>query len=169
MRGTARFTADRKAPEGEGRGMTNRRNLIRALATIAARASGSGPAAAQGLPRDIQALVKTLLGEATPVEGRISLDLPQIAENGNTVPYTVRVESPMSDADYVKAVHLLAPANPLPQISSFFFTPQSGKATVSSRMRLAQTQEVLVFAEVGDGTVYAAQRSVKVPVGGCGG
>jgi len=131
--------------------------------------SCSGPAAAQGLPPDIQAVVKTLLGDATPVEGRISLDLPQIAENGNTVPYTVRVESPMSDADNVKAVHLLAPANPLPQISSFFFTPQSGKATVSSRMRLAQTQEVLVFAEMSDGTVYAAKRSVKVTVGGCGG
>jgi sulfur-oxidizing protein SoxY len=169
MRGTARFTADKKAPDGEGRGMTNRRNLMRGLAAIAAGTNCWGPAAAQGLPPDIQAVVKTLLGDATPIGGRISLDLPQIAENGNTVPYTVRVESPMTDADYVKAVHLLAPANPLPQIGSFFFTPQSGKATVSSRMRLAQTQEVLVFAQMSDGTVYAAKRSVKVTVGGCGG
>jgi sulfur-oxidizing protein SoxY len=101
--------------------------------------------------------------------GRISLDLPEIAENGNTVPYTVRVESPMTSSDYVKAVHLLAPANPHPQISSFFFTPQSGKAAVSGRMRLAQTQEVLVFAEMSDGKLYTARRPVKVTVGGCGG
>lgn len=97
------------------------------------------------------------------------MELPEIAENGNTVPYTVRVESPMTDAQYVKAVHLLAPGNPLPQISSFFFTPQSGRAVVSSRMRLAQTQEVLVFAEMSDATFYAAKRPIRVTVGGCGG
>jgi sulfur-oxidizing protein SoxY len=114
-------------------------------------------------------VVTTLVGDATPVEGGISLDLPEIAENGNTIPYTVRVESPMSEADYVKAVHLLAPANPHPQISSFFFTPQSGKASVSSRMRLAQSQEVVVLAEMSDGTVYTTKRFVKVTVGGCGG
>jgi sulfur-oxidizing protein SoxY len=149
--------------------MTNRRNMIRGLAAMVAWTSCADSAAAQGLRPDIQAVVKTLVGDATPVGGRISLDLPEIAENGNTVPYTVRVESPMTDADYVKVVHLLAPANPLPQISSFFFTPQSGKATVSSRMRLAQTQEVLAFAEMSDGRVYAEKRSVKVTVGGCGG
>ena len=149
--------------------MTDRRAFLMGLSAMTAWTGRVRPTQAQGPPRDIQAVVKTLVGDTTPVEGRISLDLSEIAENGNTVPYTVRVESPMTSSDYVKAVHLLAPANPLPQISSFFFTPQSGKATVSSRMRLAQTQEVLVFAEMSDGTVYAAKRSVKVTLGGCGG
>ena len=149
--------------------MTDRRAFVTGLSAMAAWTGCVRPTQAQGPPRDIQAVVKTLVGDTTPVEGRISLDLPEIAENGNTVPYTVRVESPMTSSDYVKAVHLLAPANPLPQISSFFFTPHSGKATVSSRMRLAQTQEVLVFAEMSDGTLYTARRSVKVTVGGCGG
>jgi len=149
--------------------MTDRRTLIMGLSAMAAWTGCAGPATAQRGPRDIQAVVRTLVGDATPVAGGISLDLPEIAENGNTIPYTVRVESPMSDADYVKAVHLLAPANPHPQIVSFFFTPQSGKASVSSRMRLAQSQEVVAFAEMSNGAVYTAKQSVKVTVGGCGG
>jgi sulfur-oxidizing protein SoxY len=149
--------------------MTDRRAFMLGLSAMAAWTGCACPVAAQSGPHDIQAVVKTLVGDATPVEGRISLDLPEIAENGNTIPYTVRIESPMTDAEYVKAVHLLAPANPHPQIGSFFFTPQSGKATVSSRMRLAQTQDVLVFAEMSDGRLYTTKRSVKVTVGGCGG
>src|SRR5215510_4984140 len=150
--------------------MTDRRAFLMGLSAMTTAWTGlARPTQAQGPPRDIQAVVKTLVGDTTPMEGRISLDLPEIAENGNTVPYTVRVESPMTSSDYVKAVHLLAPANPHAQISSFFFTPYSGKAAVSSRMRLAQTQEVLVFAEMSDGKLYTARRPVKVTVGGCGG
>lgn len=150
--------------------MTNRRNLIMGLSALAAWTRCAGTAEAQGLPPpDLQSVVKTLVGDATPIGGRISLDLPEIAENGNTVPYTVRVESPMIDGDYVKAVHLLAPANPHPRIGSFFFTPQSAKASISSRMRLAQSQEVVVYAEMSNGAIYTAKRSVKVTIGGCGG
>lgn len=149
--------------------MIKRRTFIKGLSAMAAWTGCARPVEAQGPPRDIQAVVKTLVGDATPLEGKIALDLPEIAENGNTIPYTVKVESPMTDAENVKAVHLLAPANPHPQIISFFFTPQSGKATVSSRMRLAQTQDVLVFAVMSDGTLYTTKRSVNVTVGGCGG
>ena len=150
--------------------MTNRRNLIMGLSALAAWTRCAGTAEAQGLPPPaVEGVVKTLVGDATPIGGRISLDLPDIAENGNTVPYFVRVESPMSDGDYVKAVHLLAPANPHPRIGSFFFTPQSAKASISSRMRLAQSQEVVVYAEMSNGAIYTAKRSVKVTIGGCGG
>ena len=149
--------------------MTNRRAFVVGLAAIAASTGCANRGAAQSTPGDFQVVLKSLIGDATPIEGKISLELPEIAENGNTVPYTVRVESPMTDSQYVKAMHLLAPGNPLPQISSFFFTPQSGKAAVSSRMRLAQTQEVLVLAEMSDGTFYTAKRAVRVTVGGCGG
>lgn len=148
---------------------TDRRAFIVGLSTMAALAGWANPAAAQAGPGDIAALLKTLVGDAVPMEGKIVLDLPEIAENGNTVPYAIRVDSPMSDVQYVKAVHVLAPANPLPQVASFFFTPQSGKASVASRMRLAQTQEVLAIAAMSDGTFYMLKRPVKVTVGGCGG
>jgi len=128
-----------------------------------------GPAAAQGLPPDIQAVVKTLLGDATPVEGRISLDLPQIAENGNTVPFTVSVDSPMSETDNVRTIYIIATANPQPGVATFHFSPLSGKAMVASRMRLARTQDVLAIAELGDGRFLMSKRNVKVTIGGCGG
>ena len=127
------------------------------------------PVLAQGSPTDVRSLLTTLIGDATPSEGKISLELPEIAENGNTIPFTVRVESPMTEADFVRAVHILAPANPHPRVGSFFFTPHSGKAAVSSRMRLAQTQDVLAVAEMSDGTFNTGKRTVKVTVGGCGG
>jgi sulfur-oxidizing protein SoxY len=125
----------------------------------------SGADRAQRYPSNAE----TLIGEATPIEGKISLDLPEIAENGNTIPYTITVDSPMSDSQYVKVVHLLAPTNPLPQIASFHFTPASGKASVTSRMRLAQTQEVVAIAQISDGTSFMVKRPVRVTVGGCGG
>ena len=149
--------------------MTDRRAFMAGLSALALSAGCPTLAAAQTGPSDIRAVLKTLIGDATPLEGKIALDLPEIAENGNTIPYTVRVDSPMSDVEYVKAVHLLAPANPLPQIASFYFTPASGRASVASRMRLAQTQEVMAIAEISDGTFFIVKRPVKVTVGGCGG
>jgi sulfur-oxidizing protein SoxY len=149
--------------------MTDRRAFVVGVAAVAVSAAYPCLAVAQTGPSDIRAMLKTLIGEATPIEGKIALDLPEIAENGNTIPYTITVDSPMSDSQYVKVVHLLAPANPLPQIASFHFTPASGKASVTSRMRLAQTQEVMAIAQISDGTAFMVKRPVRVTVGGCGG
>jgi len=154
---------------GDESEMTTRRGFALGAAAAAAVAMWVGPVLAQSKPADVQALLKILMGDAKPGEGGVSIQLPDIAENGNTVPYGVTVESPMTETDFVKAVHILAPANPLPQVSSFFFTPQSGRAAVSGRMRLAQTQEVLAVAEMSDGTFSTGRRPVKVTVGGCGG
>jgi sulfur-oxidizing protein SoxY len=152
------------------RHMASRRDVVLGSAGIAvAWTVPSLAVLAQGNPEDVRSLLRILVGDATPSEGKILLDLPEIAENGNTIPYMVRVESPMTEADFVKAVHILAPANPHPRVGSFFFTPQSGKAAVSSRMRLAQTQDVLAVAEMSDGTFNTGKRTVKVTVGGCGG
>ena len=115
-----------------------------------------------------QALDK-ILGDAKPRPGKIILEIPEIAENGNTVPYTISVESPMTEADHIKAVHVLSTANPLPNIASFYFGPAVGTARLSSRMRLAKTQEVVILAERSDGKFLAARRTVKVTIGGCGG
>jgi len=113
--------------------------------------------------------MKGLIGDRKPQEGRITLDLPQIAENGNTVPLTVEIDSPMTEQDYCKAVHVLADKNPRPDVATFRFTPACGKAAASTRMRLAKTQNVVAVAEMSDGSVYMAKSEVKVTIGGCGG
>ncbi len=99
----------------------------------------------------------------------IRLDLPEIAENGNTVPLKFEVVSPMTADNYVKAVHVFASGNPNPEIASFHFTPASGKAAASTRMRLAKTQQIIAVAEMSDGSVFRTSKEVKVTIGGCGG
>ena len=112
---------------------------------------------------------RKVVGDAKPVEGKVSLELPSLAENGNTVPFSVAVESPMTELDYVKTIHVFATANPVPTIATFRLTPQSGLATVSSRMRLAQTQDVVALAELSSGRFVMTRKTVKVTIGGCGG
>jgi sulfur-oxidizing protein SoxY len=114
-------------------------------------------------------VVKRVLGAAKPSEGKAILDMPEIAENGNTVPFTVALDSPMTDKDYVKTIHIIATANPQAAVATFHFTPLSGKAAVSSRARLARTQDVIAIAELSDGTFLMSKRTVKVTIGGCGG
>ncbi len=101
--------------------------------------------------------------------GRIELDLPQIAENGNTVPIGVAVQSPMSGSDYVKTVHIFAEGNPNPEVCSLHFTPACGEAKAATRIRLAKTQNIVAVAQMSDGSVYRETVEVKVTIGGCGG
>jgi sulfur-oxidizing protein SoxY len=113
--------------------------------------------------------LKKVIGDAKPTEGKLVLDLPEIAENGNMVPLTVSVDSPMTDKEFVKAIHLFSTGNPQPMVATFYFSPLSGKAFVASRMRLAQTQDVISVAEFADGQFAMVRRNVKVTIGGCGG
>lgn len=113
--------------------------------------------------------VDKILKGAKPVQGKIIVDIPEIAENGNTVPFSLSMESPMTEANHVRALHVIAAGNPQPGIAVFRFTPDSGKAAVSSRMRLARTQDVIVIADLGGGNFVMAKRNVKVTIGGCGG
>jgi sulfur-oxidizing protein SoxY len=107
--------------------------------------------------------------KGTPKEGKVTLKAPEIAENGNAVPVTVSVESEMTEKSYVKAVYIAADGNPNPGVATYEFTPMSGKAEVQLRVRLAQTQKLVVVAEMNDGTLYTANREIKVTIGGCGG
>ena len=109
------------------------------------------------------------LAKGTPKPGKIALKAPEIAENGNAVPLTVSVESEMTEKAYVKALYIAADGNPNPQVAIYEFTPMSGKAEVSMRIRLAQTQKLIAVAEMNDGALYTASREVKVTIGGCGG
>ncbi len=111
--------------------------------------------------------MSALLKGGTPVEGKITLELPEIAENGNFVPLTVAVDSPMTDENYVKAIHILSSANPVARVASFHLSPVNGIARVQSRMRLAKTQDVFAVAELSDGSLAIGSIMVKVTIGGC--
>lgn len=115
-----------------------------------------------------KATLQALLKGAKPSQGGIEMDLPATVENGDYVPLALAVESPMTQDNYVKAIHLLSTANPRADVATFRFSLLSGKARVTSRMRLAKTQEVIAIAELSNGTVLMGTRTVDVKVGGCG-
>lgn len=143
----------------------------RALQLVGAAALAAVLAPRMSLATEAQVAdeMKKLFGGKSMGEGKIKLDLPEIAENGLVVPINIDVESPMTDSDFVKSVHVFADGNPLPQVVTYQFTPQSGKAAASTRMRLAQTQNVIAVAEMSSGQLYSAKVQVKVTIGGCGG
>jgi sulfur-oxidizing protein SoxY len=107
--------------------------------------------------------------KGTPKDGKVVLKAPEIAENGNAVPLTVTVDGPMTEKSYVKAIYIAADGNPNPGVAVYEFSPLSGKAEVSLRVRLMQTQKIVAVAEMNDGTLYSGSREVKVTIGGCGG
>ncbi len=149
--------------------VVDRRSFVLGASAAAALAAlaplGASPVSAKAW-KDI---MKESLAGATEDKGKVKVDLPEIAENGNTVPYKVNVESPMTDADYIKSIHVFATGNPGPRIIDAHFTPLSGKAYVKGRMRLAKTQEVIVVAHTSTGKAYLSKTTVKVTIGGCGG
>jgi len=118
---------------------------------------------------EVDKLIMEFAGGKTPEAGKVSLEAPEIAENGNTVPVGVSVESEMTADNYVQSVMLLAPGNPRPGVATFHFSPLSGEASASTRMRLAKTQTVVAVAKMSDGSVYIDKKEVKVTIGGCGG
>lgn len=128
-----------------------------------------------GVPRaafaknDSDDLIKAFTGGKEPTKGRVKLELPDIAENGNTVPIAFTVESPMTDQSYVKDVLIVADGNPRGGVATFHFTPASGAAEASTRIRLAETQNVIAIAKMNDGGLFMDTRQVKVTIGGCGG
>jgi sulfur-oxidizing protein SoxY len=126
------------------------------------------PAGAQ-LSAEMQSALDRLRSNRTPQEGRITLRAPSIAENGNAVPINISVESPMTAADHVKRIHVFADKNPAPEVAVFHLTPALGRAQVDTRIRLGQTQEVLVLAEMSDNSLFMSRAEVKVTIGGCGG
>lgn len=149
--------------------LTRRRalGLCAGAAAVAALGPGIGSALA-----DEAAAEKSLMdftGGKQPETGRITLKAPEIAENGNTVPVTVTVDSEMTEASYVRSVMLLADGNPNPGVATFHFSPMSGRASATTRMRLAKTQNVIAVALMSDGSVYMDKKQVKVTIGGCGG
>ena len=139
------------------------------MAAIAGLAAILAPRLSLADEQAVAAEIKKLYGDKKFESGKIKLDVPEIAENGLVVPVNVDIESPMTDADYVKSVHVFAEGNPLPAVVSYRFTPACGKASASTRMRLAETQNIVCIAEMSNGKLHMAKANVKVTIGGCGG
>jgi sulfur-oxidizing protein SoxY len=151
---------------------------MRQLSRRAALIIGAGGAALTLLGWDEKALasakeaadqIAKFTGGKTPDKGKIAIELPEIAENGNTVPLAISVDAPMTADDYVSEVLVVAEGNPNPGVATFHFTPMSGKADASTRIRLAATQNIVVVAKTSKGAFYTGQKLVKVTIGGCGG
>jgi len=122
---------------------------------------------ARATPAAMKAEIAKLVGEATVTQSKVKLDIPPLVENGNTVPCTVSVESAMTPADHVKAIHVFNEKNPQPNVISCYFGPRAGRATVATRIRLTDTQNVVAIAELSDGSFWSASVEVIITLGAC--
>lgn len=121
----------------------------------------------EATPAMLSAAIRNVVGEAPVRTGKVKLDIPPLVENGNTVPMTVSVASPLTANDYVKSIHVFNEKNPQPNIGNFYLSPSSGRAQVSTRIRLADTQKVVAIARLSDDTFWQAAADVVVTLAAC--
>lgn len=139
----------------------------RALHAIAAGACLLVVRPAAATPETLAAARRETFGDRPITPGRIKLEIPRLAENGNIVPVAITVDSPMTEQDHVKSIHLFAERNPLPRILEVELGPHNGRARIATRIRLAVSQQVLAVAAMSDGTLWSTAADVEVTVGGC--
>ena len=148
--------------------MTSRRNF---LIAAAGAAGGIGLAVtsrrARATPAEMRDAIRKVTGGAPVREGRVKLDVPPLIDNGNAVPLSVAVESPMIQADHVRAIHVFTERNPLPGVLSVHLGPRAGRARVATRVRLADTQTVIAIAEMSDGSFWSDSVHVVVTLSAC--
>lgn len=118
-------------------------------------------------PAEMHDAMRKALGDRQLKEGRVALDIPALVENGNSVPLTITVASPMTVADHVATIDVFSPENPLPNISRFHLGPRSGKAEIRTTIRLATTQIIHVVATLSDGSCWLATAEVEVTTAAC--
>jgi sulfur-oxidizing protein SoxY len=121
----------------------------------------------EATPAMLTAAIRNVVGEAPVRTGKVKLDIPPLVENGNTVPMTVSVASPMTANDYVKSIHVFNEKNPQPNIGNFHLGPSSGRAQVSTRIRLADTQKVVAIARLSDDTFWQVTTEIVVTLAAC--
>jgi len=141
------------------------RRLVLLTAAGLSLAPFARPAAAT--PAAMEEAIRALVGKATIERGKVKLELPPIVENGNTVPLTVTVDSPISGADHITAIHIFNEKNPQPYVAAFHLGPRSGKAVVSTRIRLADSQQVVAIARLSDGSFWSDSADVVVTLAAC--
>ena len=122
---------------------------------------------ASATPASMAAAIREVVGEAALHQGRVKLDIPPLVENGNTVSVTVSVDSPMSELDHVKSIHIFNEKNPQPNVTIFHLNPRAGRARVSTRIRLADSQKVTAIARLSDETFWYDSADVLVTLAAC--
>ena len=122
---------------------------------------------AAATPAMLADAIRTVVGAAVVRTGKIKLDIPPLVENGNTVPMTVSVSNPMTAEDHVKSIHVFNEKNPQPNIGNFYLGPQAGRAQISTRIRLADTQKIVAIAKLSDGSFWSATVEVVVTLAAC--
>jgi sulfur-oxidizing protein SoxY len=122
---------------------------------------------AEATPAMLNTAIRNVVGEAVVRTGKVKLEVPPLVENGNTVPMTVSVQSPMSAADHVKSIHVFNEKNPQPNMGNFYLGPRAGRAQVSTRIRLADSQKIVAIARLSDDTFWSATVDVVVTLAAC--
>jgi sulfur-oxidizing protein SoxY len=122
---------------------------------------------ARATPDMMNQAIKQVAGDAAIQDGKVKLDIPPLIENGNAVPLTVSVDSPMTDTDHVKAIHVFNEKNPQPHVFAATFTPRNGRASIATRIKLADSQQVVAIAETSDGKFWRAGADVIVTIAAC--
>ncbi|WP_342119184.1 SoxY-related AACIE arm protein [Pseudoduganella sp. OTU4001] len=141
--------------------MTTRRQLLAALPLLVI----ARPAAAT--PDEMAATIATYTKNAKPANARVHIDIAKLIDNGNAVPITVRVDSPMTEQDHVTDIAIFNEKNPLPDVARFQLTPLSGKAEISTRIRLATSQKLTAVARTSDGQWWQQTVDVIVTLAAC--
>lgn len=142
---------------------TSRRSFIVALGSVSIVPWLN----AQATTSEAVETIKKIVGQAEPRVGRVTLEIAPLVENGNLVPMTVSVESPMTSTDFVKAIHIISEKNPLPNIVSFNFGARAGRAQVSTRIRLLTSQRLWAIAEMNDGSFWQGHADTVVTLAAC--
>jgi sulfur-oxidizing protein SoxY len=125
------------------------------------------PDAALAQADPVDPLVRALANGAPLRKGKVTLVLPQLADNGNSVPIRITVDSPMTPADHVQSIHLYSERNPVPNMANFYLGPRAGKAEINSRVRLAGSQRVTAVAKLSDGTFWYDSAPIVVTLSAC--
>ncbi len=147
-----------------------RRTFLAAAGKLTVAAFLPATAAAQlnrTQPNNMPEVIRRLAGGAQINPGKVKITLPPLVENGHLVPLTVSVESPMTATDYVKAIHVFTDKNPLPEVISFYLGPQAGRATFSTRVRLADSENAIAIAQMSDGSLWSDRVYVVVTTAAC--
>jgi sulfur-oxidizing protein SoxY len=122
---------------------------------------------AEATPAMMTAAIRAVVGEAVVRTGKVKLDVPPLVENGNTVPMTVSVTNPMTPADHVVSIHVFNEKNPQPNMGNFYLGPHAGRAQVSTRIRLADSQKIVAIARLSDGSFWSTTVDVVVTLAAC--
>lgn len=150
------------------RQLTRRDALALGASGVALTVTGWSTSASAAAKEAAEQIAK-FTGGKTAEKGKVSIELPEIAENGNTVPLSVSVDAPMTADNYVSEILVVAEGNPNPGVATFHLSPLAGKAEASTRIRLATTQNIIAVAKTSKGEFFTNQKLVKVTIGGCGG